>query len=782
MAHWTLLCANPPVRLDVDAGDNGPVSGTLTVGATAFPVSGSWAASFSVPERHASAFSFSGAVSPAGSAVTTFVAAAGIMTGPGPSPVQIAIRIFVSSSGDGTMTPYNLVLLPPPPPAAPSPWLLSFTSPDVQSPLGDGRPWGDGTAMSHRAYAGVSPWDGGNAVVPMVGGDLTMRAMCDAFEAAITDATTGPSSKRPPGQRGHVYIADWQFNALRDLSANTQPWTAAHPGDKAQTALGLVCRMMAAGINVRLLLWMPTSLQAEKVGDLANEHWSVAAAVQDYNTELQQQRFGLDQPLGVVALDLRTASSVSASLHQKMIAIRVGNVNVAFCGGVDLAFTRRDHGLAGALSVGVGDWQSGDTSPLPSWWSEMTGTDYPDYPYPDSPLTGRFPDDLPANVYGTDASGWRHWHDHHLRLEGPVVATLEQQFAERWIMDTGGSVYTFDRTSTIGLDNQVQLTSPDAWSQGTVLPLPAAAASPAAGNSAVQMWRTIPMRTGIDTGPFMRGEYTVAAGVANAIKQAAQLITVWDQYFWSEPVARQLGAQLKANPNLLLLIVLPPYGSTDPPKELWYRRRALQTLAAMLDPASLGRVHVMNMWSTALGTGVYVHAKCQTYDENLLVCGSANMNRRSTENDAELDCAVLDTAVVRTQLANLYTCLTGQPWSQFTPGWLRDYWTGIAANTQKTLIPDPFWAKVTNPQTPNHVAMTCDWRWTPESIFEPTSVAVPPPLPPRQPLEVATCPFPECAGDPGAAGRLDEVSFLLERCRQDPSTPLSVEWPWRHPA
>jgi hypothetical protein len=188
--------------------------------------------------------------------------------------------------------------------------------------------------------------------------------------------------------------------------------------------------------------------------------------------------------------------------------------------------------------------------------------------------------------------------------------------------------------------------------------------------------------------------------VANAVKQATQLITVWDQYFWSD----------------------------------------------------------------------------------LLVCGSANMNRRSTENDAELDYAVLDTAVVRTHLANLYACLTGQPWSEFTPGWLHDYWTGIVANTSKTLIADPFWAQVKNPQTHNGIAMPGKQGATPESLFEPTSVAVPPPLPPRQPLEVATCPFPECAGDPGAPGRLDEVSFLLERCRQDPSTPLSVEWPWRHPA
>ena len=542
--------------------------------------------------------------------------------------------------------------------------------------------------------------------------------------------------------------------------------------------------MMAAGITVRLLLWMPTSTQAGRWGAqaLAEEHWAVATAIQSYNTTLEQ-RFNVAQPLGVVALDLRTASPVTASLHQKMIAVRVGRVNVAFCGGVDLAFTRRDHGLAGTKSIGDGDWQSGDTSPDPTWWSNMAGTDFPPYPDKNSDLSGRFPEDLPANVYGTGPSGWRHWHDHSLRLEGPIVATLEQQFAERWIMDTNGRVYTFDSSSWIGGENQVQLTSAKAWSNGKVLPLSAAQTVNPTGSSVVQMWRTIPLRPTTTVGPFARGEFTVAAGVANAVKQATQLITVWDQYFWSVPMAVQLGAQLLANPNLYLLVVLPPYGSTNPPNELWYRKRALGALFGMLDANTRSkRVRVKNMWSAAANTGVYVHAKTQTYDENLMVCGSANMNRRSTECDAELDCAVLDTQVVRTHLANLHACLTGNSWSQFGPGWLPKYWASMDANTAQTLVTDPFWDGQKDPHTPNGVPMPTNGQ-IPESIFEPTSIAAPPVVnnpvvPIYRPLEQATCPFPDCAGDPKIAGRLDEVSFLLERCRHTPST-LDPEWPWR---
>ncbi len=256
--------------------------------------------------------------------------------------------------------------IPESPSQAPGRWLLGFTAADTYSPAGDGRPWGDGTAMAARAYAGEPPWDTGNEVTPMIGGFTAMNAIRDAFEHAIDKAGVLAGQGTPPGQRGHVYIADWEFNALRDTSTANPwgdgPWQPGMTADKDQTALGLVVRMMSAGIVVKLLLWMPTAIQRKTVSDLADEHWAVAAAVQDHNSNLQAL-WQVSRPIGVAALDLRVAAPPMAVLHQKAIVVRVGAVNVAFCGGVDLAFTRRDFGLGPGTSIGSGDWQSGCRHP-----------------------------------------------------------------------------------------------------------------------------------------------------------------------------------------------------------------------------------------------------------------------------------------------------------------------------------------------------------------------------------------------------------------------------------
>jgi phosphatidylserine/phosphatidylglycerophosphate/cardiolipin synthase-like enzyme len=672
-------------------------------------------------------------------------------------------------------------------------WLLQFTNPDeYDAEDGNGRPWGDGTAMAERAKVGQNPWDDGCRVTPVIGGDAAMIAIRKELEQAIAIAEAlgkvkeGGKEKFPAGERGHVYITGLQLNALRDLSS-TNPWGSGpwKKGEKAtvdQTALGLVVRMMSAGITVRILLWMPNVFEEEHgVKDLSIEHRCIAAAVQEHNVTLEKIWKRKQQPIGVVALDVRAATPVAASLHQKMIAIRVGNdaaptigeVNVAFCGGVDLAFIRRDFGLAGTKFVGDGDWQSGKLIPSADSWPQQSTPPlggYPKYPLEANDYSD-FKTELPANVYGPTN---QHWHDHHLKLEGPIVATLEQQFVERWAMYASVGVVTYDRTKWEGIINKVCVTSSACVGADgkTLVPLPPAKPVDEVGTTTVQMWRTIPLRSQLsDQPPFERGEFTVMAGISNAVLKSSKLITICDQYFWSLPLARLLAYQLKKEAGLKLVIFLPPYGTTQAPSELALRYAALKTLWNELGEAkNRERVMVRDMWSAVTtpkepkGRGVYVHAKSQTYDDQLFVCGSANMNRRSLQCDAELDCAVLGEEGVNAHLGGLYECLTGSPWPGATGNWLETFWEGIDDDTAGTLVPDPFYAEaVNNPKTPNGVSMQPKLEY-PYGIFEPSSID------PKVDESVCTT----CAEDPGAKGRLDEITFLLERCFKNGTWPYRV--------
>ena len=233
------------------------------------------------------------------------------------------------------------------------PWLLNFTDPNFNAPTGNGRPWADGTEMASRAQPGApnpNPWDNNCLVTTYVDGLSAMSAMRNELEAVIA-AANAPGAPAV-GQRGHVYIADWRFNGLRDLSANN-PWAmdAWAPGQVAnpdQTAIGLVVRLLQAGVRVRIMLWLPTAVQAQVVGNAhVQDHYWAAKVVRDESNRIAP---ALNPPLGVVALDMRTAgiSLPAASHHQKMMVIRSANTNLAFVGGVDLAYTRRSNLTAGA--------------------------------------------------------------------------------------------------------------------------------------------------------------------------------------------------------------------------------------------------------------------------------------------------------------------------------------------------------------------------------------------------------------------------------------------------
>jgi phosphatidylserine/phosphatidylglycerophosphate/cardiolipin synthase-like enzyme len=602
-------------------------------------------------------------------------------------------------------------------------WLLNFTSTNPNAPDGDGRPWGDLTAMAGRARATPTPgvpWDAGCAVTTHIGGYAAMRAMRQSLESAIAWAK-GPSAPSP-GQRGHVYLTDWRLNALRDISDSGYPWQPTQPDDP--TAIGMLLQLMQAGIKVRALVWYPVVVAELKAAGfkphIADHRW-IANIISAENKRLMDT-WSLTDPLGVVGLDLRVTKlkMPSGTHHQKSMVIRVGPVNVAFCGGVDLAFTRRDapdttHPFDAAHPAFMGgDYQSSQGIPWPTrTWPRQAGVRYDSVDTTDVPSTIKQDSDLPDNVYG---QGWHMWHDQHLQLTGSIVSTIEDQFYERWIDNgnpenlnswygrrhwhTGQVIFSTDKA----YDADSKILPPDLAPIVTDTP----------GASTVQLWRTIPLRSTRHSPPFERGEFTVMAGISHAAKAATQLIWIFDQYFWSRPLAKLLNAQVKQHPDLCVIVILPPHADTQFAKAHHARQLAFADLIDGLGPGTgLERVGMYDLWHPTRSQGIYCHAKVQMYDGSLLVCGSANLNRRSFTCDTEIACAVLDPAVVADHQQRLWRLLfpdPSTPWPGIDlnqPGSGKQFlsqFVAAARNVNSFLILDPW--QSSSPQLPTKPAPT----------------------------------------------------------------------------
>lgn len=557
-------------------------------------------------------------------------------------------------------------------------WLLNFHQLSGETVITDaqlaqnkyleGLPFGYDTVLAKRYQAGQDPWDPGCKVTSLINGYDAMKHIRDALTklAGEAEASTG-------NDKGHVCVTGWRINDFRDLTE------AGLPADPAATPHALFARLIDAGVHVRVLVWYQGFIQSWAGGLKAHREDHLRQA-QDF----QKLLTGNSNPTeGIVGLDLRIGP-FSGSHHQKMMVIRGPNTNIAFCGGVDLAYTRRDTPEnAAQYDPLVPKFYAGDT---------QSGKSMPDHT---ADGIGEIQSsDLKIEVYGDGITNKQRWHDQHLQLEGPVVATLEAQFWERWI--DAGRIFPLSQDTALRRNQVIFSTSVEIDPEVDSTIAGGIKVDPAAGESIVQMWRTIPFRDRGDRELFNYGEFTVMAGVANAVKQSRQLIWIFDQYFWSRPLGRLLHKQLKENTQLHVIIVLPPFAD-DPDKlvELQQhrgRRIALNDIIYDSDNNMLDkdgnaidlRVGVYNLWDNQPGInlGIYCHAKAQMYDDALLVCGSANMNRRSFTSDTEIDCAVFDKAVVQQHRKKLWSLLFPDvQWIEDAKGITLDFNSGDAGKT-----------------------------------------------------------------------------------------------------
>src|SRR4051794_21737869 len=403
-------------------------------------------------------------------------------------------------------------------------------------------------ALGWMLPADVRPRTGGNLVRPLVHGATYFRRLCDVVEATVA------------GDR--IFFTDWRGDADERL------------GEHGPEVEELLCEAARRGVEVRALLWRSHS---DKSTFSAQEN----------------QRLGEDinEAGGEALLDQRVRRG--GSHHQKLVVVRYRdrpNDDVAFVGGIDLCYGRRDD------AQHHGDPQQQAMDP-------------------------RYGDRAP-------------WHDAMVEIRGPGVCDVLETFRERWNDPT-----PLDRRTPYRMALQRAARMPRHPE-----PLPDSLdPPPEAGPHTIQILRTY--GTKWPAYPFARGgERTVALAYARAFEHAHSLIYVEDQYLWSELVAGTLAEALRRESSLRAIVVVPRYPDADgrvtgPPNRLG-QIQAMDVLSA----AGGDRVAVYDLENDA-GTPIYVHAKLCVVDDLWMTCGSDNFNRRSWTHDSEITCAVVDATV-----------------------------------------------------------------------------------------------------------------------------------------
>jgi phosphatidylserine/phosphatidylglycerophosphate/cardiolipin synthase-like enzyme len=203
------------------------------------------------------------------------------------------------------------------------------------------------------------------------------------------------------------------------------------------------------------------------------------------------------------------------------------------------------------------------------------------------------------------------WHDVATRLRGPAVADVNDHFRMRWRELTGEH-------------------------------LPATPAPPPAGDTTVQVVRTVAEGM-YDAVPH--GSFRIFEAYARALRSAREIIYIENQFLWSPELVGIIADKLRhpPTPDFRVVVLLP--GRANNGQE--DTRGQLGLLIAADDGAErMLAATIRALTPSATRTDpVYVHAKVLVVDDRWLIVGSANLNAHSLFNDTEM-CVATDDAVL----------------------------------------------------------------------------------------------------------------------------------------
>jgi phosphatidylserine/phosphatidylglycerophosphate/cardiolipin synthase-like enzyme len=177
-----------------------------------------------------------------------------------------------------------------------------------------------------------------------------------------------------------------------------------------------------------------------------------------------------------------------------------------------------------------------------------------------------------------------------------------------------------------------------------------------------------------------RGEFSILASYAGALRSAEHLVYLENQFLWSAEIVEILREKLRNPPSdrfrlLLVLPARPNSGADDTTGQLGL-------LADADDDA--GRMLACTRYAVANGSTdrVYVHAKVGVVDDRWLTVGSANLNEHSLFNDTEVNVVSHNPELARQTRLRLWAEHLDQPVETLTgdPATLIDeVWRPLAA-------------------------------------------------------------------------------------------------------
>ena len=223
------------------------------------------------------------------------------------------------------------------------------------------------------------------------------------------------------------------------------------------------------------------------------------------------------------------------------------------------------------------------------------------------------------------ARGRLGWHDAGSRLRGPIVADVAEHFDLRWSAVTG---------------DQLPPVQPPA----------------SAGDTTIQLLRTIPEHV-YDQIPG--GAFGILEGYMRALRSAQDIVYLESQFFWLPEIVDLLSEKVRDPPSdrFRLVVLLPskPNNGEDDTRGM----------LAQLADADRGRGRFLSTTIDAMtGSSVdqlYVHAKVGIVDDRWLTIGSANLNAHSFFNDTEVNVQVWDQALARRTRLRLWSEHLGLP-------------------------------------------------------------------------------------------------------------------------